>query len=518
MASTTTQYTQANRQMSLATPLGDDVLLLVKLNYKEEWSRPFEMTLEMQSTNGGIDFNKILGQSVTVTIQMPDNSSRYLNGIVRKFIQTVFESADGLFGYRAEVVPAFAMLDLSSTCQCYEYETIPAIIEQVFSSVNFSGYALNLTADYTPLRFSVQYCESPFAYVSRLMEHAGISYHFQHSDGNHTMVLCDTRAATQNFPGFSQIQYNPSSAQGVNCISEWSLEGEVQPGAFAMTDYDYTSPSLNLFSTAITQQSHPWGDAQRFDYPVGYYTTADIERAARIRFDELQWKQSIRRGAGPILGISAGYGFTLVGFPRHDQNIGYITTSAELTISTPPYDSSVKTDEEFNYQTRFTVIPKMVIFRPERRTPKPRILGIQTAVVVAPDGQASNTPYVSPYGSIKVQFRWDQNGSNNGNSSIWIRVSQISAGSSYGSMFIPRPGNEVLVAFEDGDPDRPVVVGCVYNALSMPPIALPANNLLSYIIDDGGNVMIMNPASDKQFIHFYSPYNQSRHTVGASSL
>ncbi len=518
MASTTTQYTQANRPMSLSTPLGDDVLLLVKMTYAEEISRPFLLSLEMQSTEGEIDFNKILGQSVTVTIQMPDQSSRYLNGIVRKFVQTVFKSENGLYGYRAEVVPAFAMLDLSSTCACYEFESVPAIISQVFSSVNFSDYELNLTMEYPPLRSSIQYCESPFAYVSRLMESAGIKYHFEHTDGSHSMVLYDSRAAIKPFQGSARVQFNASAAHGEDCITEWSLEGEVQPGAFAMTDYDYTSPATNLFSTSFAPQSYPWGDAQRFEYPVGHYTPSDVQRAAEIRLNALQCKQSVRRGAGPLLGISAGYDFTLVGFPRQDQNIDYLVTSAELRIATPPFDTVSETDVDFDYHTGFTVIPKTVIFSPECRTPKPRIPGIQTAVVVAPDGQDTKTPYVSPYGSIKVLFRWDQNGPNNGNSSIWIRVSQISAGKGWGSMFIPRPGNEVLVAFEDGDPDRPIVVGCVYNAMSMPPIQLPANNLVSYITDDGGNVFIMNPTSGNESVHFYSPYNKSRHTVGASYM
>lgn len=513
-----TQYTQANRQMILSTPLGTDVLLLVNLTYKEELGRPFEMTLEIQSTNQEIDFNQILGQSVTVTMNMPNGSVRYLNGIVRKFSQTGFENPNGLYGYRALVVPEFAMLDLSSACQCYEYETIPTIISQVFSAVNFSGYELDLNADYSPLRFSVQYCESPFAYVSRLMETAGISYYFKHADGSHTMVLCDSTAAYTDFPGYGSIPYNPVAGQDADCISTWSLEGQVQSGSFALTDYDYTSPNTNLFNSAQTRQSYPWGDAQRFDFPAGCYTPSDVQNAANIRLEQLQCSQSTRSGAGPIQGISAGYTFTLAGFPRQDQNTEYLTTSAELTITSPPFNSVGETEEDVTYQTKFSVIPKTVPFRPALRTPKPFIGGVQTAVVVAPAGQATNMPYVSPYGSIKVQFHWNHNGPGNENSSIWIRVSQISAGSGWGSMFIPRPGNEVIVAFEQGDPDRPIIVGCVYNAMSMPPLPLPANNLLSYITDDGGNMIVINPNGGNEFIHIYSPHMQSRHTIGASFM
>lgn len=523
MATTTTQYSQENRQMSLTTPLGTDVLLLQNLTYSEELGRPFEMILEMQSTNQEIDFSKILGQSVTVTIQMPQGSSgeaspRYLNGVVRKFKQVSFQDSDGLYSYSAVVVPEFAMLDLSSTCQCYEYETIPTIISQVFSAVNFSGYELNLTAEYSELRFSVQYCESPFAYVSRLMETAGITYYFQHADGSHVMVLCDSTAAYTNFPGYGSITYNPVAGQDIDCISEWSLEGQTQTGSFALTDYDYTSPNTNLFNSAKAQQSYPWGDAQRFDYPAGCYTPSDVQTAATIRLQQLQCNQSTQHGAGRIHGISAGYTFTLAGFPRQDQNIAYLTTAAELTITSPPFNSVGETEDDMNYQTKFSVIPKTVPFRTEATTPKPFIGGVQTAVVVAPAGQASNMPYVSPYGSIKVQFHWNYNGPSNENSSIWIRVSQISAGSGWGSMFIPRPGNEVIVAFEQGDPDRPIIVGCVYNAMQMPPIALPTNNLLSYITDDGGNMIVINPASGNEFVHIYSPHMQSRHTIGASFM
>ena len=519
MASTTPQYTQANRPMSLSTPLGDDVLLLVKLSYAEELGRPFEMRLEMQSIDGEIDFNKILGQSVTVTIQMPDNSSRYLNGIVRKFTQTVFDSPEGLYGYRAEVVPWISMLELTSNCQAYQNQTIPQIISLVFQSFNFSDYTLNLTRDYTPRNFCVQYRESASNFVHRLLESSNINYHFVHSDGSHQIVFCDSMSNYLPFPGFEEIDYNPTQEMVMGKINDWSMDGQLSTGSVVLNDYDYTVPKENLTGTATSQQPYSQGSYEYFDYPGYYNSQDDADRMAMLILLEKQCLQSTCRGGGPLVGISAGYKFTLGDFPRNDLNKDYLTISSTLTISGPPY-AAVEIDEtgdETLYRTDFTVIPADVMYARPHTTPKPSVQGLETAVVVGPEEQTPYIPYTNKYGCVTVQFRWDRYGQNNQNSSNPIRVSQIAARNESGAMFLPLVGDEVLVGFIAGDPDRPVIIGSVYNGINQPVLDLANSNnaAFSYIHDVGGNVICWNPNPDTPCIVIYSPFGQTKQTFGA---
>jgi type VI secretion system secreted protein VgrG len=519
MASTTTQYTQSNRPISISSPLGEDVLLLQNLTYKEVLARPFEMILEMQSTDGEIDFNKILGQSVTVTITMPEGGVRYLNGIVRKFTQTVFHSTHGLFSYRAEVVPWISMLELTSNCQAYQNQTIPQIISKIFQSFNFSDYTLNLTKDYAVREFCVQYRESAFNFVHRLLEFAGIHYYFIHENGSHRIILCDSRSSYAQFPGFEKITYNPGQGVLVGTISDWSLEGGLATGTVVLNDYDYTVPRTNLTGTATSQQSYNQGSYEYFDYP-GYYNSQDNpDERARLRLVQQQCRQTICEGGGPLLGISAGYKFTLAGLPRQDLNKDYLTVSSTLTISGPPYDAVAadSSADDAVCHTEFSVIPADVSYASPVSTPKPVVQGLETAVVVGPEGQTPYIPYTNKYACVTVQFRWDRYGQDNQNSSIPFRVSQIAARNGSGAVFLPLVGDEVLVGFIAGDPDQPVIIGSVYNGINQPVLDLTNSNnsAFSYIHDVGGNVICWNPNPDTPCIVLYSPFGQTKQTIGA---
>lgn len=521
MASTTTQYSQANRPMRLSTPLGEDVLLLQNITYKEVLARPFEMTLEMQSTQREIDFNKILGQSVTVTITMPEGGVRYLNGIVRAFNQHSFNPVNDLFSYRAEVVPWISMLELTSNCQAYQNQTIPQIISAVFQSFNFSDYTLNLTKTYAARNFCVQYRESAFNFVHRLLELAGIYYYFDHVDGSHQIVFCDTRSSYIPFKGFEKITYNPSRDTVGGTISDWSMNGEVSTGTVVLKDYDYTAPRSNLIGTATSQQSYNQGSYEYFDYP-GYYNSQDgADESARLRLVQKQCRQTTFKGGGPLLGISAGYKFTLDGLPRRDLNRDYLTISSTLSISGPPYTAVAgdETSTDTVYRTDFMVIPADVIYASPVTTPKPVVQGLETAVVVGPAGQTPYIPYTNKYACVTVQFRWDRYGQNNQNSSIPIRVSQIAARNASGSMFLPLVGDEVLIGFLAGDPDCPVIMGSLYNGINQPVLDLTnsSNAAFSYIHDVGGNVICWNPTPDLQSVTIYSPYRETIQILGAHS-
>jgi type VI secretion system secreted protein VgrG len=525
MASTTTQYTQANRQMSLATPLGKDVLLLQNITYKEDFGRPFEMTLEMQSTDGEINFDKIISRNVTVTIQMPQDSpseggqpQRYLNGYVQEFRFVSRDRASGLYSYRAKVVPWISLLALTSGCQTFINQTIPQVIEQVFKDYNFADYTLGLTNAYQPLPFCVQYNETALDFVQRLMEGAGIAYYFIHSNGSHSLVLADGQANKISFPGYETIPYNPEQAMVVETIDTWSFKKSAAPETFTLSDYDYTSPNTLMEATSDVPDHQADSSFNWFSYP-GYYTAQDERQMfANIRRGEALSQQVVGEGAGTLLGVSAGYSFTLDGFPVSSQNGPHLVTAATLTVRTPHY-AAVETEgeDQFDCRTEFSTIPFYgTIFRPARITPRPRIDGYQTAIVVGPQGQEVTQPHTNPYGCIQVRFHWQLNGSPNTGTSVWVRVAHPSAGPGWGHMFTPRIGNEVVVAFEDGNPDRPLVVGSVYNAVNMPPLPLPSFSTHSYITDDGDNVFAMIPTQENQAIIISTPYNKTRKVWGSN--
>ncbi len=512
----TLQYTQENRPIRLSTPLGEDVLLLQNLIYKEELGRPFELTLEMQSTDGNIDYQEILGQSVTVTIVMEESRIRHLNGIVRKFSQTDFDQHTGLYAYRAEVVPWISMLKLTKDCRAYQHQTIPEIITAVFKDFHFSDFTLRLTKPYVAREFCVQYRESAFDFVHRLMEIAGITYFFEHAIGKHTIVFADSRAAYDQFQDIESIPYHSQTIPDGGAILSWRRDVELGTGSVQLDDYDYAKPKSGLLGKAEHPQNHPQGNYEYYDFPAGYHSRDSPDAWALVKITQLNARTDVAKGTTNFAGISTGYKFNLTGFPREDQNSSYLTISSRLTIDTAPYNSEFSGNAtETTIRNEFEVIHSNVRYYNPPITPKPMIRGVQTAVVAGPEGQVT-PPYVSPYGSVVLQFHWDRYGQSNEKSSIWIRCSQLSAGAGWGSMFIPAIGNEVVVAFEEGDPDRPVIVGRVYNALQMPKLPLPANSLKSYICDQGGDIICFHPQGGNESIHLYSPHNNSSKSVGAS--
>ena len=506
--------TQDKRSISVETPLGKDALLLHSFTYHEELGRPFEMVLEMQSMNPMIDSDKILGQKVTVSADLPAVGKRYFNGYVRDFEMTGYDTLASLASYRAIVVPWLSLLKLSTDCRTYQGKSIPDILREVFSQFGFSDHRFNLTHLYVPREFCVQYRESAFDFVSRLMEFAGIYYYFEHKDGNHTLVLCDAPSAHTPDLQYAVIPYKPTGVSLIGGVREWMVRETLCPDKVVLDDYDYTQPKTSLrVSGDTTSEDDSKSRLEYFDAPGGFQDKAEGEGYARIRHEEMVCEKSIRRGSGDLLGISAGRRFTLLGHMRLDQNAEYLVTSATLQVTSPTFSPEQGGSVQSTQECSFTAIPSSVPFRPKRTTPKPRIGGIQTAVVT---GSMMDKVDSSALGSVRVQFRWDRYGKGDQNSSVWIRVAQFSAGKGWGSMFIPHIGNEVAVAFEEGDPDRPVIIGSLYNDINKPHLSLPQKKLLSYISDDAGNAIYINNEMAKECVALYSPYKDGLFVVGVA--
>ena len=510
---------QTFRNLKVETPLGPEVLLLHTFTCREEMGRPFEMVLTMQSINPLIDFSKILGQKVTVSVDLPHLGKRYFNGYVRDFEQIGYDAINSLASYRAVLVPWISLLKLPTDCRTFQGKSIPDILREVFSAAAFSDHRFNLTNRYVPREFCVQYRETTFDFVSRLMEFAGIYYYFEHEQGNHTMVICDSPAAHTAFPGYAVIPYNPAGDSPIGGVREWVTKQTLCPGTAALNDYNYTIPKTDMLVSKGGTQGYAQGAYERFDTPGGYQDKAEGEHFVRVRQEELVCEQSVGHGSGDLLGIAAGRRFTLLGFLRPDQNGEYLVTSATLEITSPTYSLDQKGPVQSAQRCSFTTIPSAVPFRTKRATPKPLIAGLQTAVVVGPVAWMNDLtgPFTDDeLGSVFVQFRWDRHhtdgrggvlGIGNVESSIPIRVARPSAGKGYGSMFTPLVGDEVLVVFEEGDPDRPVIVGSVYNYLNRPPLSMPSNKQLTYIIDNSGNGICLYAIPGKEEISIYANFN-----------
>ncbi|MBN2592656.1 MAG: type VI secretion system tip protein VgrG [Sedimentisphaerales bacterium] len=473
--------TQENREIAIATPLGDDVLLLKSISGTEQLGRPFEFHLELASEDNQIKPQDIVGQNVTIRLNLFEKDKiRYFNGYISRFVQTA--GAGRLAGYRATVVPWLWFLTRTADCRIFQKMTVPDIIKQVFRDLGFTDIEDALSSSYRTWEYCVQYRETDFNFVSRLMEQEGIYYFFKHENGKHSLVLADSASAHQPYPDYDQIKYRPHGSQVDNdkCISDWIVETCVQPGSYALKDFDFKNTKKDLQSRANLIQQHAAADFEIYDYPGEYTESPDGDEYAKKRIEEMHTQYEVATADSEARGISAGCTFNFIEHPRDDQNKQYLITSASYNIDAGDFYSQEK-GGACAYSCSFAAIDATQQFRSMRITPKPSIPGPQTAMVVGPSGEEVHT---DEYGRVKVQFHWDRHGKADENSSCWIRVAQVWAGKKWGAMYIPRIGQEVIVEFLEGDPDQPIITGRVYNAQAMPPYDLPTNKTMSTLKSD----------------------------------
>jgi type VI secretion system secreted protein VgrG len=497
-------YSQAGRLMALTTPLGADKLLLEKLTGFEAISELFRFDLDVLAPQTDpLAFDKLLGQSATVAIQLPDGSSRYLNGIVRRLSEGA--RVPGPLGeatflrYHLELVPKLWLLTLRSQSRIFQQVSVPDILKQVLTGIDVSW---QIQGSFEPRDYCTQYQESDFAFASRVMEEEGIYYYFQHADGSHKMVVANTPQSHAVVPGPATVSYQPR-AGGLHPddrIFVWSKAQEIRPGKVTLRDHTFELPSQNLEAKvplpesvsagsvvhklklgsngALEVYKYPGGYATRFDGvdPGGGDRSSDVQkifsdgdRTAHVRMQQEACPALVVEGEGNVRHLSAGHKFTLA--DHFDADGDYALTRVEHEISL----AGVYTGggmSEGAHACRFRCIPLAMPFVPPLVTPRPKVAGPQRAVVVGPAG---GEIFTDKYGRVKVQFFWDRDGKKDAGSSCWVRVAQPWAGSQWGGVWIPRVGHEVLIAFVEGDPGRPLVVGSVYNAENMPPYALPDN-------------------------------------------
>jgi type VI secretion system secreted protein VgrG len=464
---------QTARPFNISTPLGDDVLLFYRMTATEELGRLFRFELDLLSREPDIAFDDILGQNVTVRLTLADDQKRYFNGFVSRFSQEGF--LDEFHVYSATVHPWLWFLTRTADCRIFQEETVPNIVKTVFKDHGFSDYEESLSGNYRKWEYCVQYRETDFNFVSRLMEQEGIYYYFKHDKDKHTMVLSDSVSSHEPYPGFETLPFFPPDEhlrREQDHIYEWTPTWEIQPGAYALNDFDFTRPKANMQVKSSIQRDHAHGAMEIYDYPGEYPDTDDGESYARARIEELQANQELVQAQSNALGLAAGSLFELTDYPREDQNREYLITSATHQMESEAYSSGSSAGSSSGYTCNVTALPSRQPYRPARITPKPMVQGPQTAIVVGPSGDEIHT---DKYGRVKVSFHWDRYSKSNETSSCWVRVAQIWAGKQWGGIHIPRIGQEVIVDFLEGDPDHPIITGRVYNNDNMPPYELPAN-------------------------------------------
>ncbi|MBT2298670.1 type VI secretion system tip protein TssI/VgrG [Pseudomonas fluorescens] len=464
-------FNQASRLAKITSPLGPEVLLLKDMGGGEELGRLFNYELQLHSLDNAIDLNQVLGKPMCVSLQLDGGGERHFHGIVSRFSQNVDQ---GQFAsYQATLRPWLWLLTRTSDCRIFQNLTIPQIIKQVFRDLGFSDFEDALSRPYREWEYCVQYRETSFDFVSRLMEQEGIYYFFRHEQGRHVLVLADAYGAHTTVPGYGSVPYYPKNEQQRerDHIHDWHLAQEVQPGSLELNDYDFQRPSARIDVRSAMPRPHTAGDYPLYDYPGTYVQSQDGEHYARTRIEALQTLHEQVELAGNARGLGSGHLFSLTGFTRQDQNREYLIVGARYYVSQESGETGGGAPSA-QFESSLTCIVAQQSYRPLPTTHRPIVKGPQTALVVGPKGEEI---WTDQFGRVKVHFYWDRHDQSNENSSCWIRVSQSWAGKNWGSMQIPRIGQEVIVSFLEGDPDRPIITGRVYNAEQTVPYDLPAN-------------------------------------------
>jgi len=500
---------QADRQLELTTPLGADVLLPRRMTGVERLSRAFEYRLELLSTDPGIDFSAILGERASLRLSLAGGKDeRFFHGVMTDFEQ--MDSSDKRYArYEMTLRPWLWFLTRTSDCRIFQAQTVPEIVAAVFQELGFSDFEDRLTETYSKREYCVQYRETDFDFVSRLLEEEGIYYFFEHEEDLHTMILADDN---HGLDSLGSIPYtfdaNRGQGQQPERIFGWRLQQQLQPVQYVLNDYDFKAPKKSLLSPSAHERSHAGAEYEIYDYPGRYQVSGDGEHYSRRRIEELQARFERVTGSSNVRILRAGALFDLSQHPRDDQNKTFLVTDIEYQLASNAFEMGSGSDAEETYACRITALDAQQPFRPERLTPRPVVRGPQTAVVTGPSGDEIHT---DEHGRVKCQFHWDRYGKRDENSSCWIRVSQAWAGKEWGAMALPRIGQEVIVNFLEGDPDRPIITGRVYNGEQKPPFTLPENKTQSGIktrstpdgaADNRNEIRFEDKKGDEQlFIH-----------------
>ena len=500
-------FTQANRVLQVTTPLGDDKLLVTGFRGNEALSNLFYYEMDLIAENSTqVDFSKLVGKEITLKIATPgkgnDPDWRYIDGICAAFSQG--DRNDRFTRFSAEVVPKVWLLTQQSQSRIFQLKSVPDILKAVLTGFDCDW---KLQGHYEPREYCVQYRETDFDFASRLMEEEGIYYFFNHSSSGHKMVLSDSPQGHADVPGLTTVRYGmvEGGLRLADHVFGWRKIQSLRTAKYTLWDHNFQQPTQNLeaktditasvqagtVSHKLKDQSN--GSLERYDFPGSYAVRFDgvspsggaqsgrlqkilddKDRTVKLRMQAAAVETLKVEGSSSCANFVAGHKFTL---DRHfDADGDYVLVSVLQDGSITDSYTSGSEGQDFSYSNTFTCIPFQLPYRPAYKTARPFVHGVQNAIVTGPGGEEI---FTDKYGRVKVQFYWDRQGKKDANSSCWLRVSTSWAGKQWGFIQIPRIGQEVLVAFVEGNPDEPVIVGSVWNPETMPTYGLPGNKTRS---------------------------------------
>lgn len=467
------KFSQANRLIRVDSPLGTDALLLTKVNGTEALSKPFEFKLTCLSQLSNIDPIELMGNTLDFYFELNDGGNRVFNGMVAQLVNQG-KVSDKLYRYELTIVPTLWMLSQRVNIRIFQHKSIPQIIEKIFAEhgVEFES---KLTETYPAHEYCVQYQETDLDFAHRLLSEAGIFYYFEHASGKHQLVLLDDKNQyASEDDNFISQSYGTLESEHLN---EWQFSSQLLPIKYSSNAYDFKRPTSSL----LTDSEHSTNKAlsaelmEVYRYPGNYDNKGLGSSEMNKRLQAIQKHQSIVKAESNIRNLKVGHVYTI----KKHENINelgksYLVTELHYIAEDDSYKNSSESKQEI--KNILQLIPADTSFRPDAIHQKPSVNGLQSAVVTGPQGEEI---YTDEYGRVRIQFHWDREGQMNENSSCWVRVSHQWAGAGFGGINIPRIGQEVLVEFEDGDPDKPIITGRVYNARNMPPYQLPGNKTQS---------------------------------------
>lgn len=475
---------QSQRIAKFKTPLGEDVLALVRFEGTEGLGELFEYHIEALSEEENIDFDKAIGQSCTLKLKAFKGKERIYDGILTE-ARWVGKKQE-YFHYRLVLRPWLWLLGHKADARIFLDKNVKDIIQEVFTKAGFSDYEFRTTGDYDKIEYCVQYRETDLAFVCRLMEQFGIYYFFEPSDGKHLLVLADSRSSHKPIPELSTVPYYPLVEKDLHLeqhLNDWIWERRFRTGKVQFNDYDYLQPKKDLKAPKEASEKYTHSKLEVYDFPGKYDDKGKGQKFAQFRLEAEQALDYRRFPEGDAPCLYPGGLVTVEKHPTQAENKEYLVVRSSHMFSSQHYRSgSAGTDagQDQAYYGHYEFLPSDRPFRNLPLTPKPRIYGIQTAKVVAKKGEDGEEISTDEHGRIWVKFHWDREPQK----TCPIRVAQVWSSKQWGGQFIPRVDMEVVVEFLEGDPDRPLVTGCVYNGDNKYPYKLPDNKTQSGLKSD----------------------------------
>ncbi len=502
----------------MTSPWGDDKLIITKLEGYEAISKPFEFQLEMYAYDSSLNLNELVGETVTITVKI-NKKKRYFNGVVGQvsqgdsytFLQQKASNKKKTPTiYTAKIFPDFWKLKFTNGFQIYQEKSINDIVKKVLNKNNVQFKNKSNECGSASKLYCVQYDESLFNFVSRLLENAGIYYFFEFSESKHEMVAGDSKSAyadCKNTQSVSLVR-TESTSPIYNVIYGCSFSEQFTPKEAELNDYNFEQPRSKL---KVHKEKDTAKGGSISKYPGGYKKYAEGESLAKLRLGTLDQVSKLMQGASTVSDFSAGHKFKLENHPNSDFNKEYVLQRVYHHIELNPEE------DKYVYYNEFDAFSADINYHPSQKTEKPKIFGAQTAIVTGKKGEEI---WVDKYGRVKVKFHWDPSSCEDEKSSCWIRVAQGWAGKNWGMLFMPRCNQEVVVSFLNGDPDCPLITGSVYNGDHMPPYLpdMPTMSTIKSNTSKGGkgfNELRFNDKKDSEEIFMHAQRDMNIEVLNA---